>query len=220
MTIIIRQLGLQEYLPTFEAMKNFTAQRTSETPDEIWVLQHPPTYTLGQAGDAAHLLQPNTQIPLIPIDRGGQITYHGPGQLVIYLLLDLRRRHLFVRELVHRIEQAIIDTLADFDIASQRKAGAPGIYLANEPVIPTELHGAKIAALGLKVTKQCCYHGLALNVDMDLKPFLAINPCGYEGLETVDLATIGVKISQAEMQMHLMKYLIQHLEAARSAVAK
>jgi lipoyl(octanoyl) transferase len=108
MTIIIRQLGLQEYLPTFEAMKNFTAQRSTETPDELWVLQHPPTYTLGQAGDAAHLLQPNAQIPLIPINRGGQITYHGPGQLVIYLLLDLRRRRLFVRDLVHRIEQSMI----------------------------------------------------------------------------------------------------------------
>jgi lipoyl(octanoyl) transferase len=119
MAIIIRQLGLQEYLPTFEAMKNFTAQRSTETPDELWVLQHPPTYTLGQAGDAAHLLQPNAQIPLIPIDRGGQITYHGPGQLIIYLLLDLRRRRLFVRELVYCIEQAIIDTLADFDIAGQ-----------------------------------------------------------------------------------------------------
>ena len=212
MTIIIRQLGLQEYLPTFEAMKNFTAKRSTETSDEIWVLQHPPTYTLGQAGDAAHLLQPNAQIPLIPIDRGGQITYHGPGQLVIYLLLDLRRRRLFVRDLVHRIEQAIIDTLADFDIVSQRKSGAPGIYLAGEPAIPAELHGAKIAALGLKVTKQCCYHGLALNVDMDLQPFLAINPCGYAGMAVTQLHDLGVNVSVSEAGEALLQHLQNQLE--------
>ena len=211
MTIIIRQLGLQEYLPTFEAMKNFTAQRSTDTPDELWVLQHPPTYTLGQAGDAAHLLQPNTQIPLIPIDRGGQITYHGPGQLIIYLLLDLRRRRLFVRELVYCIEQAIIDTLADFDIVSQRKAGAPGIYLANEQSIPAELQGAKIAALGLKVTKQCCYHGLALNVDMDLAPFSSINPCGYEGLKTVDMQTLGIKDNIDIISQRLLEHLQKQL---------
>ena len=212
MTIIIRQLGLQEYLPTFEAMKNFTAQRSTDTPDELWVLQHPPTYTLGQAGDAAHLLQPNAQIPLIPIDRGGQITYHGPGQLIIYLLLDLRRRRLFVRELVYCIEQAIIDTLADFDIVSQRKAGAPGIHLTNEQSIPAELQGAKIAALGLKVTKQCCYHGLALNVDMDLAPFSSINPCGYEGLKTVDMKSLGVSDNIYIVAKNITSHLSQQLE--------
>ena len=131
------------------------------------------------AGDPAHLLKPDTNIPLVPIDRGGQITYHGPGQVVVYLLLDLRRRHLFVRDLVNRIEQAIIDTLADSGVVGVRKPGAPGIYLDQAENVPTELIGAKIAALGLKVTKQCCYHGLALNVAMDLQPFEAINPCGY-----------------------------------------
>jgi lipoyl(octanoyl) transferase len=212
MTIIIRQLGLQEYVPTFEAMKNFTAKRSADTPDEIWVLQHPPTYTLGQAGDAAHLLLPNPQIPLIPIDRGGQITYHGPGQLVIYLLLDLRRRRLFVRDLVCRIEQAVIDSLKDFGIPSQRISGAPGIYLTEKPTIPSELHGAKIAALGLKVTKQCCYHGLALNVDMDLKPFLAINPCGYAGLKTIDMKSLGVSDNIDIVAKNIVSHLSQQLE--------
>jgi lipoyl(octanoyl) transferase len=212
MSIIVRQLGLQEYLPTFEAMKNFTAQRSAETPDEIWVLQHPPTYTLGQAGDAAHLLLPNPQIPLIPIDRGGQITYHGPGQLVIYLLLDLRRRRLFVRDLVCRIEQTVIDSLKDFGISSQRISGAPGIYLTDNSAIPSELHGAKIAALGLKVTKQCCYHGLALNVDMDLKPFLAINPCGYAGLKTIDMKSLGVSDNIDIVAKNIVSHLSQQLE--------
>jgi lipoyl(octanoyl) transferase len=212
MTIIIRQLGLQEYLPTFEAMKSFTAQRSNETPDEIWVLQHPPTYTLGQAGDTAHLLQPNAQIPLIPIDRGGQITYHGPGQLVIYLLLDLRRRRLFVRELVCRMEQAIIDSLKDFGISTERISGAPGIYLANEQEIPAKLHGAKIAALGLKVTKQCSYHGLALNVDMDLAPFSSINPCGYEGLKTIDMKSLGVSDNIDIVAKNIVSHLSQQLE--------
>ena len=212
MTIIIRQLGLQEYVPTFEAMKNFTAERSADTPDEIWVLQHPPTYTLGQAGDAAHLLLPNPQIPMIPIDRGGQITYHGPGQLVIYLLLDLRRRRLFVRDLVCRIEQAVIDSLKDFGISSQRISGAPGIYLTDNSTIPSELHGAKIAALGLKVTKQCCYHGLALNVDMDLKPFLAINPCGYAGLKTIDMKSLGVSDNIDIVAKNIVSHLSQQLE--------
>ena len=212
MTIIIRQLGLQEYLPTFEAMKNFTAQRSAETPDELWVLQHPPTYTLGQAGDAAHLLQSNAQIPLIPIDRGGQITYHGPGQLVVYLLLDLRRRRLFVRELVCRMEQAIIDTLKDFGISSERISGAPGIYLTNTAEIPQDLRGAKIAALGLKVTKQCSYHGLALNVDMDLAPFLSINPCGYAGLKTIDMKSLGVSDNIDIVAKNIVSHLSQQLE--------
>jgi lipoyl(octanoyl) transferase len=212
MTLLIRQLGLQEYLPSYEAMKSFTESRTSDTPDEIWVLQHPPTYTLGQAGDSAHLLNPNTAIPLVSVNRGGQITYHGPGQVVVYLLLDLKRRHLFVRELVHRIEQAIIDTLADSGIAGIRKSGAPGIYLSDSPHVSEHLIGAKIAALGLKVTKQCCYHGLALNVDMDLKPFEAINPCGYEGLKTVDMKSLGVSDNIDIVAKNLLSHLSQQLE--------
>ncbi len=212
MEIMIRHLGMQDYLPTYEAMKSFTANRTEETPDEIWVLQHPPTYTLGQAGDPAHLLKPNTDIPLVPIDRGGQITYHGPGQIVVYLLLDLRRRRLFVRDLVNCIEQAIIDTLADSGVIGVRKAGAPGIYLDGGGDIPEALIGAKIAALGLKVTKQCCYHGLALNVAMDLKPFEAINPCGYAGLRTIDLQTLGVSDNIDIVAKNILSHLSQQLE--------
>lgn len=210
--IVIRHLGIQEYLPTYEAMKQFTANRDAQTLDEIWVLEHPPVYTLGQAGDSAHLLNPNTYIPLIPIDRGGQITYHGPGQVVVYLLLNLRRRHLFVRDLVSRIEQAVIDTLADSNILSERHSGAPGIYLCQQERVSKELWGAKIAALGLKVTKQCCYHGLALNVDMDLSPFEAINPCGYAGLRTIDMASLGVSDNSDIVVKNLLSHLSQQLE--------
>ena len=212
MEMLVRDLGLQDYLPTYEAMKSFTANRTEETPDEIWVLQHPPTYTLGQAGNPEHLLKPDTDIPLVPIDRGGQITYHGPGQIVVYLLLDLRRRRLFVRDLVNRIEQAIIDTLADFGVIGSRKLGAPGIYLDKNDKVPADLVGAKIAALGLKVTKQCCYHGLALNVAMDLEPFDAINPCGYAGLKTIDLRTLGVSDNIDIVAKNILSHLSQQLE--------
>lgn len=214
----IRELGLVDYLPTWEAMRNFTDTRSEQLngpmSDEIWICEHPPVFTLGLAGDPVHMLH-RSNIPLVNTDRGGQITYHGPGQIVIYPLLDLRRFGLKVREYVQLLEQSIIDALVQVGVAdAQRKPNAPGVY--------TQHHGslAKIAALGIKIRKGCSYHGLSLNVAMDLKPFQQINPCGYAGLETVDLATIGVKISQAEMQVHLMKYLIQHLEAARSAVAK
>lgn len=210
--MVIRHLGIQEYLPIYEAMKQFTAKRDAKTLDEIWVLEHPPVYTLGQAGDPTHLLKPNTSIPLVPIDRGGQITYHGPGQVVVYLLLDLRRRHLFVRDLVSRIEQALIDTLADSNISSERHPGAPGIYLCKQEAVSKELWGAKIAALGLKVTKQCCYHGLALNVDMDLSPFEAINPCGYAGLRTIDMASLGVSDNSDIVVKNLLSHLSQQLE--------
>ena len=212
MEMLVRDLGLQDYLPTYEAMKSFTANRTEETPDEIWVLQHPPTYTLGQAGNPEHLLKPDTDIPLVQIDRGGQITYHGPGQIVVYLLLDLRRRRLFVRDLVNRIEQAIIDTLADSGVIGIRKPGAPGIYLDKNDKVPADLVGAKIAALGLKVTKQCCYHGLALNVAMDLEPFDAINPCGYAGLKTIDLRTLGVSDNIDIVAKNILSHLSQQLE--------
>ncbi len=212
MTPLIKQLGLRDYLSTYEAMKSFTESRTSDTLDEIWVLQHPPTYTLGQAGDPSHLLNANTEIPLVSVNRGGQITYHGPGQIVVYLLLDLKRRHLFVRELVHKIEQTIIDTLADSGIVGTRKSGAPGIYLSDSTQVSETLVGAKIAALGLKVTKQCCYHGLALNVDMDLKPFEAINPCGYAGLKTIDMKSLGVSDNIDIVAKNLLSHLSQQLE--------
>nr|WP_249116008.1 lipoyl(octanoyl) transferase LipB [Azoarcus sp. L1K30] len=163
-------------------MRVFTAERNADTADEIWLLEHPPVYTLGQAGRPEHLLRNDAGIPLVRIDRGGQITYHGPGQLVVYLLLDLHRRRLKVRELVSLMEQALIDTLADYGLDGVRKEGAPGVYI----------DGAKVAALGLRVRNGCSYHGLSLNVDMDLTPFSWINPCGYEGLKTVQLRDFGV----------------------------
>jgi lipoyl(octanoyl) transferase len=190
--IVLRWRGVEDYVASFDAMRAFTDSRTADTPDELWLVEHPPVYTLGLAGDPAHLLNPNSAIPLIKVDRGGQITYHGPGQVVAYLLLDLRRRQLTVRELVRRIEQAAIDTLAAYNLASERKAGAPGIYLTQD-FAPARYAGAKIAALGLKIRKGCSYHGVSLNVSMDLRPFLQINPCGYAGLQTVDMACLGIE---------------------------
>lgn len=201
---IVRQLGCVPYDTCFEAMQAFTAARQADTPDELWVVEHPPVFTLGQAGKPEHLLK-RSAIPVIQVDRGGQITYHGPGQIVVYLLLDLRRRRLFVRDLVSRMEQAIIDTLAGFSIAADRKTGAPGVYVAHQG------EQAKIAALGIKVRNQCTYHGLALNVAMDLSPFLDINPCGYEGLVTVDMATLGVCPSLASVEAALLDQLQQKL---------
>ncbi len=212
MTIIVKHLGVADYALTYEAMRVFTAQRTSETPDEIWVLEHPPVFTLGLAGDAGNLHSPSNDIPLVQVDRGGEITYHGPGQIVVYLLLDLRRLGIFVKELVSRIEQSLIDTLADFGIQAERRPGAPGIYVSEQAGIPSEWIGAKVAALGLKVSKSCSYHGLALNVATDLEAFARIHPCGYEGLKTVDMQTLGIKdnmdiISQTLIG-HLQKQLI------------
>ncbi|QWE24580.1 lipoyl(octanoyl) transferase LipB [Polynucleobacter sp. AP-Elch-400A-B2] len=212
MSFLVKHLGLAEYESTYQAMRDFTQQRDSDTPDEIWILEHPPVFTLGLAGDAGNLHSPSNQIPLVQVDRGGEITYHGPGQIVVYLLLDLRRLGIFVKELVTRIEQALIDTLADFGIQAERHAGAPGIYIAQESSIQAEYRGAKIAALGLKVSKGCSYHGLALNVSTDLAAFARIHPCGYEGLRTVDMQTLGIKdnidiISQTLLG-HLQKQLI------------
>ena len=169
--LVIRHLGQVEYEPTWRAMQAFTAARTADTPDEFWVLEHPRVYTQGQAGKPEHLLHA-TDIPVIRIDRGGQITYHGPGQLVIYTLVDLRRRGYGIRELVQRLEQAVIDMLAAHGVVGERLSGAPGVYVG----------GAKLAALGLRVKHGCTYHGLALNVEMDLAPFTAINPCGLAGM--------------------------------------
>jgi lipoyl(octanoyl) transferase len=207
---IVRWLGRAAYAPMFDAMREFTAARTPDTPDEIWLVEHPPVFTLGLAGNPAHLLQADSGIPLVKVDRGGQITYHGPGQVVAYLLLDLRRRKLMVRELVTRIEQAVIDTLAAYNLASERKAGAPGIYVAPGPFAGRHA-GAKIAALGLKIRNGCSYHGLSLNVKMDLAPFLAINPCGYAGLETVDMATLGIAAGWNDVAATLASCLIANL---------
>jgi len=211
MRFLVKHLGLADYQLTYQAMQDFTRQRDSNTPDEIWILEHPPVFTLGLAGDANNLHAPSSQIPLVQVDRGGEITYHGPGQIVVYLLLDLRRLGIFVKELVSRIEQALIDTLADFGISAERRPGAPGIYIAGNTPQP-EYRGAKIAALGLKVSKSCSYHGLALNVSTDLEAFSRIHPCGYEGLRTVNMQTLGIKdnidiISQTLLG-HLQKQLI------------
>ena len=212
MSFLVKHLGLADYESTYQAMRDFTQQRDSDTPDEIWILEHPPVFTLGLAGDAGNLHSPSNDIPLVQVDRGGEITYHGPGQIVVYLMLDLRRLGIFVKELVSRIEQALIDTLADFSIQAERHAGAPGIYIAQESSIQVEYRGAKIAALGLKVSKGCSYHGLALNVSTDLAAFARIHPCGYEGLRTIDMQTLGIKdnidiISQTLLG-HLQKQLI------------
>jgi len=208
-TIEIHHLGLQNYQSTYEAMKEFTLNRAPETLDQLWVLEHPPVFTLGLAGDKSHLLDQNSSIQLVQVDRGGQITYHGPGQVVVYLLLDLKRMGIYVKELVNRMEQSIIDTLSHFKIVSERHPGAPGIYIDSNN---TTHQGAKIAALGLKVTKHCSYHGLALNVDMDLSPFKKINPCGYPDLETVDMKSLGVQTTTTTVAKILVNELSNQLK--------
>ncbi len=205
----IRSLGLVDYEPTWRAMQRFTAERTADTPDEIWLVQHPPTYTQGQAGKPEHLLNPTT-IPVVKIDRGGQITYHGPGQIVAYLLLDLRRWKINVRELVRLMEQAVIDLLAEYGVAAHGREDAPGVYVGD----------AKIAALGLKIKNGCCYHGLAFNVDMDMSPFANINPCGYPGLRVTQCVELGITVPLEELQAQITQNLVhglqRHLENKRS----
>ena len=203
---LIRELGRVAYTPTFEQMQALTVARDVNSPDEFWLLEHPPVFTLGQAGLESHLLHA-TSVPLVHTDRGGQITYHGPGQVVIYMLLDLKRRGMMIKEWVRRIDEAIILTLGDYGLQTERHEGAPGIYISNDG---TQTHaGAKIAALGLKVKNGCTYHGLSLNVAMDLSPFLQINPCGYTGLETVDMRTMGVDAPQDEVAHVLANYLTE-----------
>lgn len=210
--IIMRYWGSVPYLQSYQAMQAFTAQRTPEQPDELWLCEHPATFTQGIAGRAEHLLMPG-DIPVVASNRGGQVTYHGPGQVVAYPLIHLQRAGYFVKEYVYRLEEAIIRTLAHFGVTGHRIAGAPGIYvrlddphshalLAQRPqkreegspstLVPDFAGLGKIAALGIKVSRHCTYHGLALNVAMDLQPFARVNPCGYAGLQTVDLSTIGV----------------------------
>jgi len=194
---VVRSLGRVEYEVTWRAMQDFTAQRTADTPDEIWLLEHPPVYTQGQAGKPEHLIA-TTDIPVVPIDRGGQITYHGPGQVVAYVLVDLRRRGYGIRELVTRMEQAVIDLLAARGVTAARLAGAPGVYVED----------AKIAALGLRVKHGCTYHGLAFNVDMDLAPYSAINPCGYAGMRVTQCRDLGVKLGLPQAEQALTQALL------------
>ena len=184
---IRRWPGLTDYQMCWQAMKDFTESRTPQTRDELWIVEHEPVYTLGQAGKPEHILNPGA-IPIIKSDRGGQVTYHGPGQVVVYALADLKRTGLTIRGMVQALEQALIDTLAEFGLSTAcRKPGAPGVYVPE-----TDGTLSKIAALGIKVRKGCTYHGVALNVDVDLAPFEGINPCGYEGLKTVSFASQGV----------------------------
>jgi lipoyl(octanoyl) transferase len=187
-SLIPRFLGLVPYAVAYADMRRFTAARTASTADELWLLEHPPVYTVGQAGRLEHLLRA-TKVPVERVDRGGQITFHGPGQIVAYALLDLRRRGLTVRRLVTALEQAVIDLLAGYRIVGERRRGAPGVYVRD----------AKVAALGLRVKNGCSYHGLALNVAMDLAPFRDINPCGYEGLAVTQLADLGVDAPASEV---------------------
>ncbi|MBI1175007.1 MAG: lipoyl(octanoyl) transferase LipB [Sideroxydans sp.] len=204
MTPLVKNLGLVDYQPTWDAMKQFTAARNAETRDEVWLLQHPPVYTQGQAGKPEHLLNP-AGIPVVKIDRGGQITYHGPGQIVIYLLLDLRRWGLNVRQLVRLMEQAVIDLLAAHGVTAQGREDAPGVYVGD----------AKIAALGLKIRNGCCYHGLSFNVDMDMAPFANINPCGYAGLRVTQARDVGIAAPVQQLEQQLAHNLLALLQQGK-----
>jgi lipoyl(octanoyl) transferase len=197
---VLRWLGRVEYEPTWRAMQSFTDQRTAETPDEIWSLEHPPVFTLGMNAAPEHLLAPG-DIPVVQIDRGGQVTYHGPGQLVVYPLIDVRRAGLGVRQLVMSLESAIIDLLASWNITAVARRDAPGVYV----------EGRKVASIGLRIRRGSSYHGLAFNVAMDLEPFQRINPCGYRGLEVIDLRSLGVNASVQEVADALSPRLLASL---------
>ncbi|NWO08115.1 MAG: lipoyl(octanoyl) transferase LipB [Alteromonadaceae bacterium] len=198
--LIVRSLGRQPYTETWEAMKAFTASRDDATADELWCLEHPPVYTQGQAGKAEHILMPG-DIPVVQVDRGGQVTYHGPGQLVIYLMIDLSRRKLGVRTLVDDIEQAIVAALAGQGIEAAPRPDAPGVYV----------DGAKIASLGLRVRRGCSFHGLALNVAMDMEPFARINPCGYAGMPMCQVRDFQPAATVAELEQKLVEQLALRL---------
>ena len=225
----MRMLGRVDYAPTFQAMKDFTAQRTPDEREQLWVCEHSPVFTIGLAGKPEHVLNAG-DIPVVQTDRGGQVTYHGPGQVVAYPLIHLQRAGYFVKEYVYRLEEAVIRTLAHFGVTGHRIAGAPGIYvrlddphshalLAQRPQkredgstpLPDFAGLGKIAALGIKVSRHCTYHGLALNVAMDLQPFARINPCGYAGLQTIDLSTIGVHTTWDEAAQVLAHQLSARL---------
>ena len=229
MQTLVSQLGPVPYQPTLQAMQQFTATRSCVADDMLWLCEHPPVFTQGLAGKAEHLIAP-TDIAVVATDRGGQVTYHGPGQVVAYPLLNLKRRGYFVKEYVYRLEEAVIRTLAHFAVTGHRVAGAPGVYVRlDEPqshallpqrpgrglgaaaAAPDFSNLGKIAALGIKVSRNCTYHGVALNVAMDLEPFGCINPCGYSGLKAVDLSTIGVKADQLDVSRVLADKLIAYL---------
>lgn len=198
--IAVKYLGRSDYQRTWDSMREFTNRRNPETPDELWIVEHAPVFTQGLNGRAEHLLNPG-DIPVVQVDRGGQITYHGPGQLVLYCLLDITRLGLGVKGLVARIEKSVIDLLEHYQLASHTRKGAPGVYVGK----------AKIAALGLRIRKGCCYHGLSLNVDMDLEPFARINPCGYSGLAVTQLSDLGVTDGVEQVGQTLAGILIGNL---------
>jgi len=218
----IRLLGKVDYLPTYEAMQVFTTERSPDTPDQLWICEHPPVFTQGLAGQAGHLLMPG-DIPVVQTNRGGQVTFHGPGQVMAYPLVNLQRAGYFVKEYVYKLEESVIRTLAHFGVTGHRVAGAPGIYVRlDDPYSHAALVGpapasdpfkglGKISALGIKVSRHCTYHGAALNVAMDLEPFNRINPCGYAGLKTVDLSTIGVETTWDEAAHVLAQQLAARL---------
>ena len=206
MKLIIKHLGVADYAETLHAMQSHNRTRTHDTPDEIWLLEHPPVYTLGLAGKPEHVLDAGN-IPVIKVERGGQVTYHGPGQLVAYLLLDVKRLGYGVKELVRRIEQSLIDLLAQYEIESFRKAGMPGVY------VNVKSGDAKIAAIGLRVANHATYHGLSLNVDMDLAPFSRINPCGYEGLAVTQMHDLRVTDKIQVIGNNLVAHLQRNLNA-------
>ena len=200
MSLLIRQLGIQPSEKTWQEMQAFTDQRSEETDDELWLLQHPPVYTLGKNGKPEHILDPG-DIPVVQSDRGGQVTYHGPGQIVVYALLDLNRLRIGVRELVTRLEDGVINLLDDYGIDAKARRDAPGVYV----------DGRKIAALGLRVRKGRSFHGLSFNVDMDLEPFSRINPCGYEGLEVTQLADLVEELDFNDVERLLLSHLQQQI---------
>jgi lipoyl(octanoyl) transferase len=198
--LVIRHLGLTDFETTWLAMQDFTAKRTSHMPDELWLTEHPPVYTLGLNRKDVRMPS-RADIPVVNTDRGGKITYHGPGQLVVYCLIDLKRKNLNVRQLVSAIENSVIQLIAEFNIASVARADAPGVYVQDR----------KIASVGLRLKNQCCYHGLSLNIDMDLSPFNAIDPCGYQGLEVTQTKDLGIALSPAQIAEKLLQYLTNQL---------
>ncbi|HFQ5327130.1 TPA: lipoyl(octanoyl) transferase LipB [Vibrio vulnificus] len=198
--LVVKRLGRRDYLPVWQAMHEFTDTRNEETPDEVWLVEHNPVFTQGQAGKAEHLLNTG-DIPVVQSDRGGQVTYHGPGQLVAYFLINLRRKKLGVRDLVTTIENLVINTLKAYNIYSAARPDAPGVYV----------DGRKICSLGLRIRKGCSFHGLALNVNMDLSPFLRINPCGYQGMEMVQVSELGGPTDIALVEQQLVKELVNLL---------
>ena len=197
---MLRQLGLQDYGKVWQAMQQFTAQRNSDSTDEIWIVEHPPVFTLGLNGKPEHLLQAS-EIPVVTCDRGGQITYHAPGQLIVYVLADLRRLKLGPRQAVSLLENAMLASLSQYGISAHARADAPGVYVNHK----------KIGALGLRIRQGCCYHGLSLNNQMDLTPFKQINPCGYEGMQVTQIADLGVNISTQELAIPVVHQILQSI---------